>query len=204
MSSKVEIYNITLSALLLSRQVVDTETDKTNEVKVLNTFWDTALSSTLQDLDLDSTVQDVTLELIESLENEEWNFVYKYPSDCAFLRRISSGHNVDNESTHIPKKISLRDNKKVIYTDKENAVGKCIMKDLPLSYLSPMTSLALAYRLALLSAPLLVGKGAMKLQEKLNLQYIQAKIEAQETDNKENFNYEASWLRSDFVRTRLS
>jgi len=83
--SKTEIYNIALSALLLSKEVVEVETDKSNEVRALNTFYDIALSTTLQDLDLDSTSEPITLELLAELDDGVWTYVYKYPTRCAFL-----------------------------------------------------------------------------------------------------------------------
>ena len=99
--TKVKIYNLALSALLLSRQIVDTESDiNTNEVRVLSQFWDDALTSTLQQLDIDSMSEQFPLELIAQLSqdnynnaintsptnypNSPWTYVYKYPIRCAF------------------------------------------------------------------------------------------------------------------------
>ena len=67
-----------------------------------------------------------------------------------------------------------------------------------------MAAMAIAYKLALLSAPLLVGKGAKTLRKEISENYIIAKGEAQETDSLENFNYESDWERSEFVEARLS
>lgn len=202
--TKAKIYNLALSALLLDKEVSEVSTDTSNEVRVLNTHYDIAFQSTLQDLDLDSTSTEVTLELLATLTNEPWDYVYKYPANCVFMRRIKSLQRTDNKTTHISKKTGIYSSEKAIYTDEKSAVIDYIPKDIPLSTLSPMAGLAVAYKLAFLSAPLITGKGAKALRDTINGHYLIAKSEAQETDARENFNYEEDSLRSEFVEARLS
>lgn len=206
--TKAKIYNLTLSALLLAEEVIDIDTNKTNNVSVLNRFYDIALESTLQDLDLDSLSQPITLELLADLAstdaNVPWEYVYKYPTNCVFLRRIESLVPTDNKSTHISKRTGLYEGQKAIFTNEFQAIGECIPKDVPLEALSPMAGLSVSYSLASLSAPLIVGKGAKKLRESIEQRYIISKLQAQETDSLENFNYESEWQRSEFVEARLS
>jgi len=202
--TKTKIYNTALSALLLNKEVVDVETDKSNYVSILNTFYDIAFESTLADLDLDSLSQPITLELLAQLEGEAWNYVYKYPTNCVFMRRIKSMVETDNKSTHIPKRTGIYNGQSAIYTNEYQAIIEAIPKDVPLEALSPMAGLAVAYKLAFLSAPLVVGKGAKALRKEINELYIVAKFEAQEKDSLENFNYESDWQRSEFVEARLS
>lgn len=204
MFSKPKIFNLALSALLLAKEVSDTVTDTSNEVRILNTHYDIALESTIQDLDLDSLTMPITLELLATLTDEPWDYVYKYPSDCAFLRRIKSLQVTDNRSTHISKRTGIYNGQKAVYTNEQEAVGDCVPKSIPLVALSSMAGMALAYRLAYLSAPLIVGKGSKALRESILLAYGVAKSEAQEHDAMENFNYEADDLRSEFVAARLS
>lgn len=202
--TKAKIYNLALSALLLSREVANTDTDKSNEVRILNLHWDTAFESTLEDLDLDSTASVQQLELIEELTEGPWRYVYKYPSKCTFLRRIYSGAVVDNRYTHISKQIGVHDGQKAIYTNQYDASASYIPNDVPLVSLSPKAALAIAYQLAILAAPLATGKGATSLIEKIEKKYAIAKAEAQEKDARENFNYEEDSIRSEFVAERMS
>jgi len=203
--TKEKIYNLALSALLLSKEIAEVSTNTTNEVRVLNTHYDIAFESTLQDLDLDSLSQPITLELLATLPIEEpWDFVYKYPTNCIFLRRLDSKQITDNRFTHISKRTGIFNSKKAIFTNEDEAIGECIPVDVPLAALSPMAALAVAYSLAHLSAPLLVGKGAQRLRKTIKEDYLIAKGEAQETDMLENFNYEPDDLRSEFVAVRLS
>jgi len=194
-----------MSALLLGKEFSNADTDTSNEARNLNKFYDIALQSTLQDLDLDSLSQPITLELIETLPDDHiWTYAYKYPSNCAYLRRLESGAVTDTKSTHIAKRVGLHEGQKVIFTDEVQAVAECIPKDAPLEAFSPMAALAVAYKLAFLSAPLIVGKGAKSLRKEIQNDYVISKAEAQETDKMENFNYEADWVRSEYVEARLS
>ena len=203
--TKEGIYNLALSALLLAKEVTDVATDTSNEVRILNTHYDIAFESTLQDLDLDSLSRPITLELLDTLDNDEgpWDFVYKYPSNCVFLRRLESKQITDNRFTHISKRTGIFNSQKAIFTNKSEAVAECIPKDVPLAALSPMAALAVSYSLAHLSAPLLIGKGSGRLRKTIKEDYIVAKGEAQETDILENFNYEPDDLNSEFVAARI-
>ena len=204
--TKPAIYNLALSALLLAKEVTDVATDQSNEVRVLNTHYNIAFDTTLQDLDLDSTSSEVTLELLANLTSsttEIWNYVYKYPVNCVFLRRIKSQELTDTRETHIAKRTGLYNTQKAIYTNEVTAVAECIQNDIDLAVLNPMAGMAVAYMLASLSAPLIVGKGAKALRDKLEAQYLFAKSKAEEMDSLENFGYESDYLRSEFVRARL-
>jgi hypothetical protein len=204
--TKADIYNLALSALLLNRQVVDPTTDKSNEVRVFNTHWKTAFEMTLQDLDLDFLSTPFTLELIEEITDggEPWVWAYKYPSNCAFFRRIKSCAAVDTKRTHIAKRVQMYKGEKAILTNKEEAIAEIIPTDVPLAALSAPAALAIAYKLAELSAPLCVGKGAKSLKQDISQQYLLAKYEAQEYDKLENFVYEEDSVRSEFVAERMS
>ena len=204
--SKVKIYNLTLGALLLQRRVSDPDTDQSNEVKVLNTHWEMALDATLEDCDLDATSTEAALALVETDPNDDWTFAYTYPANCVFFRKIKSlsGSAPDNKTTHIPKQIKLFEGVKVIFTDEVEAVGEYIDRTAPISSFSSFLGLAIAYRLAMLSAPLVVGKGAKALMDSIEKKYAIAKAEAQEHDARENHNFIADYIESEFVETRTS
>lgn len=203
MSTKPEIYNLALSALLLTKEIEEIDTDTSNEVRILNIHWKTAFESTMQDLNLDSLKTNIPLELIEELDEGPWLYAYRYPSNCIFFRRLVSCTQVDNIYTHIPKQVGNYEDEKAIFTNEVEAVAECITNDFPLVMLSPMAALAVAYKLAFLSAPLITGKGARALKAELKQDYIIAKNEAQETDLIENSNIEHEHVRSEFVQARL-
>jgi hypothetical protein len=202
--SKAQIYNLALGVLLLSRRIIDVDTDTTNECKILNLHYDIALAATLADLDLDSTSTQVAASLLEEQPTDLWLYSYSYPSDCALLRRIQNSVTVDNSYTHIPKRVSILDGVKVILTNQVDAILEYVSTDVPISSLSPMAGMAVAYRLAILSAPLVTGKGAKALIESIQKNYALVKAEAQEHDRNENFEFVDPIVTSDFVRERTT
>lgn len=204
MYSKPQIFNLALSNLLLTRSISNAETDASNEAKVLQTHWEPALRSTLADLDLDGTSSQVTLELIEENPNDLWLYSYKKPEGCALFRRIVSCVATDNRYTHIPKRLAVKDGRSVIFTNEASAVAEYIPDDVPLTALNASAGLALAARLAELSAPLIVGKGALKLREDIRSQYVVHKAEAQELDKLESFSFNDEMIDSEFVAARMS
>lgn len=202
--TKAKIFNLALGALLLQRRIIDTATDQSNECNVLNTHWEMALDTALEDMDLDSTSTTGTLALIEEDPNDDWNFAYGYPLDCVLFRRIRSlaGSAPDNVSSHIPKLIQLHDGQKVIFTDEVEAIGEWITNDVPITSLSSLAGMVIAYKLASLSCPLIVGKGASKLRQEIDAKYVIYKAEALEHDRRENHNFNEAVVDSEFVAAR--
>lgn len=206
MYTKEQIFNLALGALLLQREITNTATDRSNECRVLNTHYTVAFWTALQDLDLDSTSTQAALELIEVDPNDGdvWKYAYQYPTTCVFLRRIQSLSTIDNRYTHIPKRIAIHDGDKVIFTDEPEAIAEYIPSDIALSSLIAPAGLCIAYKLAWLSAPLIVGKGAAKLKEEIMNKYLVFKAEAQEQDRRENMNFVEEAIESEFVAVRTS
>jgi hypothetical protein len=205
--TKASIWNISLGALLLQRRIVDPNTDASNEAKVLNTFWEAAFWSALADMDLDATSSEKALELLESQPNDLWAYAYKYPSTCAFLRRIQSGALKDSKSTHIQRRVGQHIfngvSHKAIFTNQESAIIEYIPTDIKISSLNASAGLAIGYKLAHLASPLITGKGSQKLKESIWLQYNIAKADAQKHDKEENFDFNDPEVESEFVQARL-
>ena len=202
--SKVGIYNLALGALLLSRQIIDVDTDRSNECRVLNTHWETALRMALADLDLDSTCTTQTLELVVEDPNDVWDYAYKYPRNCALLRRIPNLSKTDNRYTHIEKRLGTYNGQKVILTNEASAAADIIDADVDLTSLSGAAALAIALKLAILSTPLIVGKGAGTLKQSLLEQYVVAKADAKALEQQESFSFEDDDQTSEFVAERMS
>lgn len=202
MYSKVDIFNLALGALLLTKQISDIDSDSSKENKVLKQFYPIALAQTLQDLDLDATSEEVALELVEEEPNTKWAYAYKYPTKCLFFRRIVSGERRDNRSTSIPKAIGMLNGVRVIYTNEPDASGEYIRSDINLNALNASAGLALAYRLAFLSSALIVGKGALAIRQDVQATYSFYKSEAQEQDRLEGDTFDNPAVDSEFVQAR--
>lgn len=203
-SSKAKIANIAANALLLEKRIVDLDTDDSNVAVILRSNFEQALFMTLEDLDLDSTVEQADAELIEEEPNELWLFSYKYPANCAFLRRLQSSTTFDTRNTLIDKAIRINDGRKCIFTNEQDAILEFIPKDIPLETLNASTVMCVGINLARISSPLIVGKGAAKLKDELRKEYLLWKAEAQETDRLENRSVITDAEESEFVAARTS
>lgn len=204
MYDKLDIFNLTLGALLLTKQLTDPDSDTSKEAKTLRQNYPIALAQTLQDLDLDATSERHPLELVKEMPNSEWLYAYKYPSKCLFFRRIVSGCRRDNRMSSIPRAQGTLDGLKVIYTDQPSAIGEYIHKDINLNSLNASAGLALVYRLAFLSSSLIVGKGALNIRRDIQNTYTFYKIEAQEQDRLEGETFDDLAVDSEFVAARTS
>lgn len=239
MYTKVEIFNLALGALLLTKEVSNIESDTSSENRVLRIHFNTAYRTALAEMDLDATAVRGPLELVAKCPVPGWNFAYKYPVNCAMFRRIlhhhghgghlpiatnppnvefpatqpimhGSTHNrdwrdryKDIRSTQIPRQIGNFQNQKVIYTDHFGAWAEYIPWDFNMSLINAPAGLAIAYKLAILSAPLIAGKGAGPLRRELSQLYIIARAEAQQLDRIENAMFEPDFIQSEFVEARL-
>lgn len=209
MYNKAVLMNLALQALLLTKQITDPASDQSNEAKVLNQIYDVAFRTALIDLDLDSTCSQNALELVEENPNNQWLYSYKYPQNCLYLRRLIdpqdySSQTMDDKFTRVLLQVFIKDGKKVIFTNLVSALAQWIPHDFPLQTLSPSAGMAIAQRLAWMACPLIVGKGANRLRQEIEKNYVIYKVEAQALDSRESFNFQSDEVLSEFVKTRLS
>ena len=79
-----------------------------------------------------------------------------------------------------------------------------ISTNVPLSALSAPAGMAIALKLANLSAPLVAGKGSRTLMQAIEDRYVRLKMEAQALDQRENFKFENPQVTSEFVYERTT
>lgn len=204
MFTKTKIYNLALSALLLTKQIADADSDSSVECRTLNVHWDMAFTSTLEEMDLDSTSSQKNLELITADPNKLWKYAYKYPTDCAFFRRLQSCVRKDVRSTQIAKRVSILNGQKVIFTDEHQALIEYIPNNISPTLLSANAALAVSFRLAMLASPLVAGKYTLKLRQDIERGYGLAVANAKEQDRLENANFDSDEEMSEFVEARRS
>lgn len=215
MFNKALIFNLALQTLLLNRQIINADTDKSNEANALRTNWDPALRSALADMNLTSTCTRVTLELVATDPVPNWSHAFKYPSNCALFRRIISCSEVDTRTSHIPKLITIFNDKKTIFANLQttkfanaaptlDAVAEYVQSNFPIQTLQSDAGMCVAHRLAMMSASLVTGKGARTLMDRIEKNYSIHKALAQSVDAQESFSFQSEETMSEFVETRMS
>lgn len=203
MVNKTLIFNIALDALSLNVITNNADTDMNLNVKKLRVFYPLALSKTLSDLDLNKTAIKYKLELMANVTHPHFNYVYKYPSDCAKFRRIVTPTPIDNKETRVPARTETIDGVDVIVTDQPEAWAEIIPINLNLSVLNPSAALALGHQLAILSSSLITGKGADVKKRELRQIYSYYAAEAAEDDANENVDTTPAEFESEFIQARL-
>lgn len=171
MSSTTEISNLAISHLGIGKEIANLDTEQTEEASACRRYFESAKKATLSDLDWTFATKFAVLNLIESQPNEEWNFSYRYPSDCINMRRILSGQRQDTQKTRVPYRISADSAGRIIYTDKENAKIEYTKNVTDPGLFSAEFALALSFRLASYIAPRLTGGDPFKMKQEMLAQY---------------------------------
>ena len=92
MANKLQIWNMALSKMGQSRQLLDTESNATPEHRNLENLYKPTLDSMLEDHSWNFAKRVVQLEPIDfEYSHPSWNFYYKYPDHCLDLRLIVYG-----------------------------------------------------------------------------------------------------------------
>src|SRR5688572_11149621 len=109
MASETEIANLALSHLGVGKEIANLETERSQEAVACRRFYDTARDATLRDFSWPFATKIAVLGLIEADPNDEWDYSYRYPSDCLQLRRILSGVRNDTRDSRVPFKLAHDD-----------------------------------------------------------------------------------------------
>jgi len=172
MASKTEIANLAISHLATGKTISDFETENSEEARACRTYYETAKRMTLTDHDWVFATRFETLGLIESDPMDEWDYSYRYPSQCVKIRRILSGERSDTLDTQIPFKIISDSTGKLIYTDQEDAQVE-ITRDLDDPELfSAHFTMALSFRLAMYIAPRITSGDPFKMRNEIRQLYL--------------------------------
>lgn len=152
-----------LSHLNFGKEIQNINSDSAAEAAACRRYYDDARDGALREFAWPFATKIATLGLIESDPNEEWDYSYRYPSDCIEVRRILSGARNDSRQTRVPFKQGLDSSGRLIFTDKENAQAEYTSRlDNPEIYPSDFV-LAFSYYLAFLIAPRITAGDPFKL-----------------------------------------
>lgn len=166
MASSTEICNLALSHLGVGKEIAALETERSQEASACRRFFDLARDEALRDFAWPFATKIIALGLVEEEPNDEWNYAYRYPTDCLNLRRILSGTRNDTRQTRVPHRIARDDSGRLIYTDTENAEAEyTILVDDPEQY-PPDFTMALSLLIASYIAPRVTGGDPFKMGDR--------------------------------------
>lgn len=163
MASKTEIVNISLSHLAVGKEISNFDTDKSEEARTARRLYNLALERTLTDVPWPFITRIAALALVEENPNDEYDYSYRYPTDCLYVRRILSGIRNDNRQSRVPYRILSDSQGTLIYTDMEDAKMEYSVSGVSTQFYPPPVIMAFSLYLAHLMAPRVTGGDPFKL-----------------------------------------
>lgn len=165
-SSQINIVNVALSHLSISKTVAILQTEKTEEAITARLFYDLAREATLRDFPWPFSTRILALALVEESPNDEWDYSYRYPTDCLEIRRILSGARNDTRQSRVPYRILSDGQGTLVYTDTENAEIEYTVNAVSPQFYPPDFVMAFSLYMAHLMAPRLTGGDPYKLGQR--------------------------------------
>lgn len=200
MASTTEICNLAISHLGIGKLISNLDTDTSDVASACRVYYEIARDTTLRDFNWPFATKIRAIALIKEDPNDEWDYSYRYPTDCLRAVRILSGDRNDTHQSRIPYKITNDDSGLIIYTDEEDAELEYVVKMTdPTLYQTDFT-LALSYKLAFMVAARLTAGDPYKLAETAARNYsLQISRAMANAINEEQPDQE---VESEFIRAR--
>jgi hypothetical protein len=164
MSSVADICNLALSHIGVGKEVANIVTERTEEARALNRFYEQARDATLRDFSWPFAIKVMTLNLVEEKPYDEWLFSYRYPTDCVKIIKVLSGIRRDTRQSASPYKIGRDNVGLLVYSDVDDAKIEFVSRVENTALFPPDFIMALSFRLAAYVAPRLTQGDPFKLR----------------------------------------
>lgn len=166
MATKTEICNLALSHLGVGKEIANVETEASEEAAACRRFYDPTVRKMLKEFPWPFATRYVDLALVEEDPTNEWDYSYRYPSDCLEIRRIMSGNRVDSLGTRVAYRIVSDATGLLIFTDEADASIEYTVMPENTSFFDPLFIEALSYYLAFEIAPRVTAGDPFKLGDR--------------------------------------
>ena len=200
MASDTEIANLALNHLGIGKEIQNLTTDTSDEATACRRFYEIARDILFRDFNWPFATKIIALDLIEEDPNSEWDYSYRYPTDCLRTIKILSGIRNDTHQSKVPYKISNDVSGLVVYTDTEDAELEYIMRITDPGLFTQDFIMALSYKIAHLIAPRVTAGDPFKLGDRAMQQYILSSSDAM--SNAVNEEQPDQLVESEFIRAR--
>ena len=178
-----EIANRALGDLGYRDAIVDLATDTSLQARVLRGNFDLAVEDVLSDAPFGVGLRMGELTIVSDPDvpyNDQYWFAYRYPTGSVLFRAVlpeGQAGRMATEKSQIPWKMHSDASGRLILTDQENAEGEWVVA--PASgFLTAKLVLAVALRLAMLSAPRLRRENQSALDLEAPYQRLLSEVKA--------------------------
>lgn len=156
MSSKTQVLNVALGRIGSTKQVANIATDRSKEAILARLFFDDEVAFILRDFPWPFATAYVALALVAggsgTPANNDWQYSYRYPSDCVFARRIATTAGRNNANPP-PFRVGRDSQGKLIYTNEATPTLEYTMLVTDTAEFDGMFTSMLAWRLGADLAP---------------------------------------------------
>lgn len=154
--TNTQIANMALGHVGVSEEIADLETEDSIAADKCNLFLTQSVESTLESFSWPEATKYETLGLVEDFSDvttaHDWNYSYRYPSDCLMVRRIVTVlARVDPDPPAY--RVGSDDTARLIYTDEEDAVIEYTKRITDPNFFTSLLAEAISWRLAAFIAP---------------------------------------------------
>jgi len=166
------VANLAIGHLGKGKPIADLDTEDSSEARACRLYYDHAVKEFLRDFPWPFCTRFVALGLVtdngdDDHPTQEYVYSYRYPSNCLFARKIESGVRNDTRFSEVHYRVISDDQGKLILTDKEEAILQFTSTDgLDEGLWDEDFIMALSFRLAAYTAPLITGGDPFKVGEK--------------------------------------
>ena len=125
MASKTQIVNIAMARIGASKQLANVDTDTSREAIMARTFFDDDVKFVLRDFPWPWATSYADLAVVAGSTTtraiRDWQYSYRYPSDCLYVRRLVVDGIGRDDPNPAPYSIGRDSQGRLIYTDEPTA-----------------------------------------------------------------------------------
>ena len=173
MASNTEIANLALSHIGVGKEIANLDTEKSQEAVAIRRFYDTLLDRTLRQFPWPFARKEIALALVRETPDGEYQFEYRYPTDCVLFRRIKSGLRNDTRQSRIKYRISRDSSGLLVLTDEQNAESEFTLRETDAGRYPSDFVMAFSFLIAYIVAPRLTKGDPFKLQRSVLTLFVQ-------------------------------
>lgn len=186
MASDTEICNLAQGHLGTGKAIGNLTTERSSEASAFRRFYEVIRDATMRDFNWPFATKNAAAGLVTTVGDAlhpttEWQYSYRYPSDCINMQRIESGIRNETNAQRIPYKISRDSAGRLILTDQSLAKLQYTIKITNEEEFTPDFVVAFSFHLALMVGPAIAGASGAQAIERCERMYnfLMTKAQAQ-------------------------
>lgn len=166
-ASDTVIANLAITHLGIGKTIENLTSERSTEAVACKRYFEETRKRVLRDFPWPFATAIETLNLVAEDPNEEWNYSYRYPSNCLMIRKLQSGIRNDTRQSRVPYRVSRDTSGLLILTDEQNAIIEYTFDEQDYARYPSDCIMAFSVMLAVYIAPALTRGDLFKIRSEL-------------------------------------